>query len=612
MTYLREMQWPLLCVMGLVGAASQAARNGNDWWLTKWASAPDRERVKFYLGVYAAWNIGSALLFLFRDIGLMLIELRAASSMHNRMLQCIMTAPMSFFDATPVGRILNRFSNDQDSLDLALPRTLNQLYSCALRVGGTIAMVCVVSPTFLFAMLPVAALYRMAQQYYSHTSRELKRIESTTKSPLYSHFGESIAGSSCIRAVKEEGRFCKENANKIDKVNNLFALMNDCNRWLAIRLELCGNGIVTGAALTGVLSRRLNLLSVERATLVGLSLTLALSVTNSLGWMVRMSTESEAQMNSVERVSEYASIKSEERWLREALHGGDHMKGSDDPEEKKPIRTVEGKWPIRGEVVLENYSMTYHPNLPNVLENLSIKIEAGEKVGVCGRTGAGKSSLLLALYRMGLASEGKIMIDGQDISEVPLEQLRGGLAIVPQEPMLFQGSVIYNLDPFGEFTEDQVWEALRKVQLDAYMRTLPEGLHNPVGEGGSNLSVGQRQLLCMARALLRDTKLLVLDEATAAVDEDTDKLIQTAIRDACKGCTVITIAHRLNTILDYDKVLVLNQGGVQEFDAPSTLLKNPSSEFFQMLAASRFRRSTSRSSMSHPRLQALAEAAKAG
>lgn len=594
MTYLRELQWPMLCVMGVVGALSQAARNGNDWWLTRWASASDRERVGFYLGVYAAWNVGSAILFLVRDVGLMLTELRAASSMHNRMLRCIMRAPMSFFDATPIGRILNRFSNDQDSLDLTLPRTLNQLYSCMLRVGGTIFMVCVVSPTFLIAMIPVAALYWTAQQYYSKTSRELKRIESTTKSPLYAHFGESISGSSCIRAVKQEKRFCAENARKIDMVNNLFALMNDCNRWLAVRLELCGNGIVTGAALTGVISRRLGVLSVDRARLVGLSLTLALSVTNSLGWMVRMSTESEAQMNSVERVSEYSRIKSEEKWLKEALSGAGAMEAEeveipDDQEWSK-----EHKWPTAGEVKLEGYSFTYHPDLPNVLDNISITIKAGEKVGVCGRTGAGKSSLLLALYRMGLASGGRIVIDGQDIAEVPLEQLRGGLAIVPQEPMLFQGSVVYNLDPFGEFSEEAVWAALAKVQLDDYIKSLPEGLHNPVGEGGSNLSVGQRQLLCMARALLKDTKLLVLDEATAAVDEETDRAIQRAVREACVGCTVITIAHRLNTILDYDKVLLLKQGKVQEFDSPSKLAKDPDSEFYSMLSATRLRRSSSR------------------
>lgn len=377
-------------------------------------------------------------------------------------------------------------------------------------------------------------------------------------------------------------------------VNNLFALMNDCNRWLAVRLELCGNGIVTGAALTGVISRRLGVLSVDRARLVGLSLTLALSVTNSLGWMVRMSTESEAQMNSVERVSEYSRIKSEEKWLKEALSGAGAMEAEeveipDDQEWSK-----EHKWPTAGEVKLEGYSFTYHPDLPNVLDNISITIKAGEKVGVCGRTGAGKSSLLLALYRMGLASGGRIVIDGQDIAEVPLEQLRGGLAIVPQEPMLFQGSVVYNLDPFGEFSEEAVWAALAKVQLDDYIKSLPEGLHNPVGEGGSNLSVGQRQLLCMARALLKDTKLLVLDEATAAVDEETDRAIQRAVREACVGCTVITIAHRLNTILDYDKVLLLKQGKVQEFDSPSKLAKDPDSEFYSMLSATRLRRSSSR------------------
>mmetsp|Transcript_53819 Transcript_53819/g.45206 ORF Transcript_53819/g.45206 Transcript_53819/m.45206 type:complete len:535 (-) Transcript_53819:235-1839(-) len=522
-----------------------------------------------------------------------------------------MKAPMSFFDSTPVGRVLNRFSNDQESLDSTLPRTLNQLFSCGMRVGGTLLMICFVNPAFMLALVPVAYLYWQAQQYYGKSSRELKRIESTTKSPLYSHFGESIAGSSIIRAAGEDARFRQENCERVNKLNNLFGLINDCNRWLAIRLELCGNGIVTGAALTGVISRKLGWVTPNRASLVGLSLTLALAVTNSLGWMVRMSTETEAQMNAVERVAEYASIEHEESWLRTALATARAEGGvTDEPQTSDTALGVadeggwvEGSqenfedgrlWPTKGDVVFRNYSMTYRGDLPDVISDISLTIKAGEKVGVCGRTGAGKSSLLMALYRMALVSSGSISIDGLDISKVPLQKLRSGLAIVPQEPMLFAGSIAYNLDPFGDFAKEQLWEALASVQLDEYIKSLPEGIESSVGEGGSALSVGQRQLLCMARALLRGTRLLVLDEATAAVDEVTDMMIQKAVRKSCKGCTVITIAHRLNTIMDYDKVMVLGAGKLLEYDSPQALLENPNSEFSQLVANTQVKRTRSR------------------
>jgi len=312
----------------------------------------------------------------------MLTKLCAVSALHTRMLDAVMKAPMTFFDSTPVGRVLNRFSNDQESLDSMLPRTLNQLFSCALRVGGTIAMICFVSPAFMAALLPVGWLYWQTQQYYSKSSRELKRIESTTKSPLYSHFGESIAGSSIIRAAGQSDRFRRENCERVNKLNTLFSLINDCNRWLAIRLELCGNGIVTGAALTGVVSRKLGWVTPGRASMLGLSLTLALAVTNSLGWMVRMSTETEAQMNAVERVSEYANLEVEEAWLRDALaraQGGEVMpsqgKGNTAVTADAEQEAALGQWPSAGEVVFDNYSMRYRAELPDVVTGLSAVIK---------------------------------------------------------------------------------------------------------------------------------------------------------------------------------------------------------------------------------------------
>jgi ABC-type multidrug transport system fused ATPase/permease subunit len=442
MYYLQELKLPALAACICLGILSQAARNGNDWWLTRWASAKDKDNVRFYLGIYAAWNVLSSLLFWARDVSLNIVELRAASRMHNSMFASVMRAPMHFFDTTPIGRILNRFSNDQDALDGTLPRTLNVFFTCILRVVGTVSVVTAVSPTFLISMLPITWLYWTAKELYSATSRELKRIESTTKSPLYSHFGETVAGASCIRASGQEERFAVENCARVDRMNNLFNLINHCNRWLAIRLELCGNGIVTCAALTGVISRRCGWVSEQGASLVGLSLTLALAVTGALGWMVRMSTDAEAQMNSVERVAEYVGLQvgrghglyllevfflgwcernsackcmflhvhalsgmyihihihirihihihihtqSEEEWLsrrhvsktEEVPH---HIAHTDESPHVAAKPLPEG-WPNSGAIIFEDYTMSYRPGLPVVLNGVNLKVNSGEKVSV--------------------------------------------------------------------------------------------------------------------------------------------------------------------------------------------------------------------------------------
>ena len=283
----------------------------------------------------------------------------------------------------------------------------------------------------------------------------------------------------------------------------------------------------------------------------------------SLTWLVRMACDVETNVVAVERLKEYTENKTEAEW---------------EIEETNPS----ADWPSEGKIQFDNYSTRYREGLDLVLKDISFDVDGGKRVGIVGRTGAGKSSLTLALFRIVEPAGGKIVIDGTDISTLGLHQLRNKITIIPQEPVLFSGTLRMNLDPFEQYADDKLFEALKLAHLDVFVQSLTEGLEHPVAEGGENLSVGQRQLICLARALLRKTKVLVLDEATAAVDLETDELIQKTIQKEFAASTVITIAHRLNTIIDYDKILVLSQGQVTEFDSPKNLLANKQSVFHDM------------------------------
>lgn len=330
------------------------------------------------------------------------------------------------------------------------------------------------------------------------------------------------------------------------------------NRWLAVRLEMVGNLIILFAALFAILSR-----DTMDAGMVGLSVSYALQITQTLNWLVRMTSEVETNIVAVERIKEYGETKQEAPW-------------------DIPSQTLPKDWPEAGTVEFKNFQVRYREGLELVLKGISFTVNGGEKVGIVGRTGAGKSSLTLALFRIIESSGGSILIDGQDISKLGLHALRSRLTIIPQDPVLFSGTLRLNLDPFEHNSDEEVWTALDHAHLKTFVKGLTAGLNHEITEGGENLSVGQRQLVCLARALLRKTKVLILDEATAAVDLETDDLIQKTIRTEFKDCTVLTIAHRLNTIMDSDKVIVLDKGQISEFAAPSNLLQNKKSAFYSM------------------------------
>ncbi|XP_037884223.1 multidrug resistance-associated protein 1 isoform X16 [Glossina fuscipes] len=539
----------------------QAFQIGSNLWLTRWSNDKrvehDTSLRDMYLGVYGAFGFGQGFCHFNSSLCLSIAALNASTSIFHHLFSQIARSAGEFFDVTPKARILDRCSSDINVLDMVIPLNIRMFLSTCFQVLATIVVISISTPIFLAVIIPIAFLYYFAQRFYVATSRQLMRLESVSRSPIYSHFGETITGVSTIRAYAVQDRFIDESDNKVDKNQVCKYPSLIANRWLAIRLEMVGNLIILFASLFAVLGGQSN------PGLVGLSVSYALQVTQTLNWLVRMSSDIETNIVAVERIKEYGETKQEAPWEVETL--------------KLPRN-----WPNEGRVVFENFKVRYREGLDLVLKGISFTINGGEKVGIVGRTGAGKSSLTLSLFRIIEAAGGRILIDDVDISTLGLHTLRSRLTIIPQDPVLFSGSLRINLDPFEVKKDEEIWKALELSHLKVFVKTLPAGLNHEISEGGENLSVGQRQLVCLARALLRKTKVLILDEATAAVDLETDDLIQKTIRTEFKDCTVLTIAHRLNTIMDSDKVIVLDKGEVTEFDSPVNLLENPYSAFYGM------------------------------
>ncbi|XP_058820090.1 multidrug resistance-associated protein 1-like [Topomyia yanbarensis] len=532
----------------------------SSFWLTDWSEDPeaitDTSVRDMYLGVYGALGALQSIALFISSIILGLGCLNAAKKLHDKLLESSMRMPMSFFDTTPLGRIINRFSKDVDVMDNVLPATIRAWLYFSLAVIGVFIVIGISTPIFLAVVPPIAIIYYFIQKIYIATSRQLKRLESVTRSPIYSHFGESINGQSTIRAFNEQTRFTSESEAKVDYNQKVAYPTILAGRWIAVRLDIIGSLVVLFAALFAVLARE----SIGPAT-VGLSISYALQISTALSFVVRMTAEVETNIVAVERLEEYTELPREAEW----------QKGS-----------VSKDWPTKGMVEFKDLKIRYREGLELVIRGISLHVKGCEKIGIVGRTGAGKSSLTLGLFRIVEAAVGAIVIDGVNIAQIGLHQLRGRLTIIPQDPVLFSGSLRKNIDPFGSFSDDQVWKALELSHLKSFVKGLSAGLEHEIAENGENLSVGQRQLVCLARAVLRKSKVLVLDEATAAVDLETDDLIQKTIRTEFADCTILTIAHRLNTILDSDRVLVLDNGLVAECDAPQTLLADKNSMFYGM------------------------------
>ncbi|KAJ1919724.1 hypothetical protein IWQ60_007176 [Tieghemiomyces parasiticus] len=534
-------------------------------WLKHWSNVNEQTPADevdngLYLGVYGMIGLFSAACSLAMSLVVWLLcAIRAARTTHESMLKHIVRAPMSFFDTTPLGRILNRFSKDQYTIDETLPRSFTGYLAVLTSLVMVVAVIATSTPIFMTMFVPLSVVYLWIQRYYLATSRELKRLDSTTRSPIYAHFQESLGGVSTIRAYEQTGRFVAENEFRLELNQRAYYPYLALNRWLAVRLELMGAIIILGASLFSVIT--LVYLGGIDVGLVGLSMTYSLDITQTLNWCIRQSVEVETNIVSMERINEYSELASEAPEIIE-----DHR--------------PEPTWPQRGEVIFDRYATRYRPGLDLVLRGISFTVKPREKVGIVGRTGAGKSSLTLALFRLIEAAEGRIVIDGEDISQLGLFDLRSRLSIIPQDPVLFTGTLRENLDPFGTYTDDaELWRVLENAHLKDYVTSLEDGLEYRVHQGGENFSVGQRQLICLARALLRRASVLVLDEATAAIDVETDKIIQETIRREFSHCTILTIAHRINTVLDNDRIIVMEAGKIVEFDTPANLLADKQSVF---------------------------------
>ncbi|XP_023243430.1 ATP-binding cassette sub-family C member 9-like [Centruroides sculpturatus] len=557
--------------------STQAVKIGADFWLSKWSelsysntTIENDPNIKKYVAVYALLSGVGILLSLITNLAAQLTSIRAVKVLFSQMLNNIIHCPMRFFDTTPIGRILNRFSSDMNTIDKKLPVTLPVLLRFLLLCISAIIVDVVVTPYFLAAVVPIMAIYYFIQHYFRFSSRELQRLDSITKSPVFSHFSETISGLTTIRAYREEKRFNEMLTYAINNNNAALIMVNSANCWLGIALDYLGGIILfvaTIAALTAAITNKVS------SAFVGMAMTYTLLVPIYLNWVVRNLASVEMYMNAVERVKEYSQLTTEDYRRGNSLRKDELIAWLKD-------------WPNKGQIIFENVTLKYDENLDPVLKNVSLNFASGEKVGICGRTGSGKSSLVMAIFRILLITDGNIYIDGVDIKQIPLDVLRSRLSIIPQDIVLFSGTVRENLDPNHQYRDEELWNALKVAQLYDLVISLPGSLDAELNDEGSYFSVGQRQLFCLARAILKKSKILIMDEATSSLDPETDQVLQKVVASNCADCTVLTIAHRISGILSYDRVIVLDSGHIVETGHPIDLLQRRGSMFASLVKAS--------------------------
>jgi len=471
---------------------------------------------------------------------------------------------MWWIDSTPTGRVVNRFSTDLQRVDMELQMNMLGLLRGAFDMVTSILVITVVVPVLFLAFLPTLLIYFRIQRVYRASSREIQRLASKTKSPIFQGLDEAIGGVSTIRAYGKELHFSKMNMIRVHRNIQMEFTRMGCGRWLSLRLKLLGTFISSGVAVLVVLHSYLGPLgSAMSGPAAGLALRYAQQLSNSMEFILNTLTTVEQCLVAVERLTAYKDLEPE----RDLVLPEDRARAS---------------WPIAGEIAFDNVVMRYRTDLDPVLKGMTFRIPGGTSLGIVGRTGAGKTSSLEALFRTRELDSGAVYIDGIDISTMGLHSLRRGLAIIPQDPVGFTGSVRFNLDPFAEHEDDAIWNELQKVQLQSFFESKSEGLDYQLSAGGENLSVGQRQLLCSARAFLRGARIMVLDEATASVDFSTDALLQEVLANevVTKKLTTITIAHRVKTILSCQNILVVQGGQAAEFGPTKALAEDPSSLFY--------------------------------
>lgn len=533
---------------------------------------PERASNVWY-GAYLGMVFIETIMMIIRQVLNVYWGRNASIVIHASLMESVARATTSFFDMTPMGRLLTRFSKDIGLIDQMLPGQFATYIDMIFNLLSAFANMATTSAYILIAVAVGAVAYYILQAWFRKTSIEIQRLESVSRAPIFGHLNETLEGAQTIRAYGMESRFKVSNMNKIDANTVDFIALRYCSMWFGLRLDMFGT-LVMGITFLAIVLLRLS--GNIDVSLASLALSSTTGITFMLSALSMNAAELETRMNSVERIMQYTAIEQE---------------AAEYVDDNRP----DPSWPPKGKVEFKSLSIAYktgpldeegnHTYGEPVLRKVSGVIKPREKIGIVGRTGAGKSTLITALFRLVEPVHGTILIDGVDICKIGLTDLRTKLSIIPQQPVLFIGDVRYNVDPFNEKTDDDIWHALKLVGLGDYIGSLPKKLSAPVEENGQNFSVGQRQLLAMARALLRNAHILLLDEATAAVDNETDAMIQKMVRKNFSDRTVITIAHRLNTIMDYDRIMVLDKGKLVEFDSPAKLLENPKSIFSSMVEA---------------------------
>ncbi|KAI3404492.2 hypothetical protein KGF56_002684 [Candida oxycetoniae] len=582
---------PALLTAMLLSTFSQIFTNT---WLSFWTSYKFNRPNKFYIGIYIMFTFLSFFLLTIEFIILVYITNTASVMLNVMAVKRVLHAPMSFMDTTPMGRILNRFTKDTDVLDNEIGDQMRFFLFTFCNIIGVLILCIIYLPWFAIAIPFLGVVFVSIANYYQASAREVKRLEAVQRSLVYNNFNETLSGMPTIKAYNATSRFMDKNNFLIDKMNEAYYITIANQRWLAIHMDFIASLFALLIALLCV-NRVFNI----GASSVGLIVSYVFQIAGQLSMLIRTFTQVENEMNSAERLSSYATSL---------------------PEEAPYViteRTPPPDWPSKGGIIFDHASLAYRPGLPLVLKDLTFRVEPMEKIGICGRTGAGKSSIMTALYRLSELESGKIEIDDIDISTLGLRDLRSKLSIIPQDPVLFRGTIRKNLDPFGEHSDDKLWDALRRTglieesRLEAVKKqtkvssattttaansekgdatatattTTPLNkfhLDQTVEDEGSNFSLGERQLIAFARALVRDSKILILDEATSSVDYETDFKVQQTIVREFGDCTILCIAHRLKTIINYDRILVLDKGEIKEFDTPLNLFNLEGGIFQQM------------------------------
>ncbi|XP_028048118.1 multidrug resistance-associated protein 5 isoform X5 [Monomorium pharaonis] len=551
------------------------------WWLAVWIKAgggnvtvPESNSTiyseninanpdfSFYRDVYGACIAGILLTSFIRGLVIMFATIKASTTLHNTFLGKIISSPLSFFETTPSGRIQNVFSRDIDEIDNYLPISIEHIVQNIFTCSFAIFFICGILPWFSLPLLLFGTLFFFVGKLFRIGMRDLKRMENVSRSPVLSFVTTTIQGLSTIHAFQKEKNFLYR-FEELFNTNNLCQhLCQAAMRWSAVRLDSLA---IASSCMTALLV--ISLKNEISPAFAGLAMAFATQMTGVFQYTVRLMSETEVRFISVERISYYLKTLQREGASRMVA-----LKPADD-------------WPSHGKIEFKAVQMRYREELPLILIDISFSIKAGEKIGIVGRTGSGKSSLVVALFRLVEICGGIIKIDGIDISKLELDILRSRLSIIPQDPILFSGTIRSNLDPFQRHTDHDIWSALEKTQMKEKVSLMLRNLDASVGFGGNNLSVGERQLLCLSRALLHSTKVLILDEATASVDPETEATVQNTLQNEFADCTVLTIAHRLQTVLTCNRILVMREGKIVEFDAPTTLLSHPDSEFSKLMAA---------------------------